>query len=245
MMKFNKWKNKVESGAGAATGKIKRIKLFGTQVLSPSSLPSVIYCTLLIYNPRHKYQDFLRTRWVTKNRIELCHNFADNSYADHRGFRTHLIFAGKRDPEAASVLGATGSGSSFLRFPPSSRPMSHSNHPFAQAQTQSILESHSDRKGTTESSLQVRDDAFRNKAVINHSNSFKSGGKVPFSGDKVPPQGYTSGGGDTVINMPPGSHDPAPGLNLVLDGLSKDCFIIPAACVERFLPAGLTVIIDI
>ena len=34
-----------------------------------------------------------------------------------------------------------------------------------------------------------------------------------------------------------------PGMLEVVAGLSRDCFIIPLACVDRFLPAGLTVII--
>jgi len=32
-----------------------------------------------------------------------------------------------------------------------------------------------------------------------------------------------------------------PGMLEVVAGLSRDCFIIPLACVDRFLPAGLTV----
>jgi len=49
----------------------------------------------------------------------------------------------------------------------------------------------------------------------------------------------------------PGPHQPPlsfigedpgkPGMLEVVAGLSRDCFIIPLACVDRFLPAGLTV----
>lgn len=56
----------------------------------------------------------------------------------------------------------------------------------------------------------------------------------------------SSGIGIPGPHHPPASslygEDPGkPGMLEVVAGLSRDCFIIPLACVDRFLPAGLTV----
>jgi hypothetical protein len=55
-----------------------------------------------------------------------------------------------------------------------------------------------------------------------------------------PPTYYNGHGGPPSTNV---FEDPSgkPGMLEVVAGLSRDCFIIPLACVDRFLPAGLTV----
>lgn len=54
----------------------------------------------------------------------------------------------------------------------------------------------------------------------------------------MPHQGYYNGESSNNVFV-----DGKPGMLEVVAGLSRDCFIIPLACVDRFLPAGLTVII--
>lgn len=89
---------------------------------------------------------------------------------DHRGYRTHLIFAGKRDPEATSgQSGGSQSGSHFYGGHSSSHSLSHSNHPFAQAQQirqppheSAVARS---RKGSRPPNLQVDEDFYARTAA--------------------------------------------------------------------------------
>ncbi|XP_035709003.1 uncharacterized protein LOC110850911 isoform X2 [Folsomia candida] len=216
MMMFNKWKSKGESnGGGAVVGS---------------------------------------TRNITSQ-------LQTNADGDHRGYRTHLIFAGKRDPEAPSgPSGASQSGSHFYGGHSSSHSLSHSNHPFAQAQQirQPPHEPAARRKGSRPPNLQVEEELYArgaNKQVSfgggGGSNAWGGGGgpggAVPSSSSggqphmayQGPPTYYNGHGGAPTTGV---FEDPTgkPGMLEVVAGLSRDCFIIPLACVDRFLPAGLT-----
>ena len=76
--------------------------------------------------------------------------------SDHpRGYRTHLIFAGKRDPEGGAGQNVVSqSGSHYYGAHSTSMSYSsHSNHPFAHAQQQQQIRPHpqpdlSRRKGS-------------------------------------------------------------------------------------------------
>lgn len=69
---------------------------------------------------------------------------------DHRGgYRTHLIFAGKRDQEGGGgSSSAGGSGSHYYLGGSSSPSYSHSTHPFGQAQQLPIRPTTQGRKGS-------------------------------------------------------------------------------------------------
>lgn len=63
------------------------------------------------------------------------------------------------------------------------------------------------------------------------------GGGGSWGASANPPAYYNGAASAAVFEDPAGK----PGMLEVVAGLSRDCFIIPLACVDRFLPAGLTV----
>jgi len=111
------------------------------------------------------------SKWKTKQSESSVPGVTEkDGDGDHRGYRTHLIFAGKRDPEASGgPSGGSQSVSHFYGGHSSSHSLSHSNHPFAQAQQirqpahhESVVSRN--RKGSRPPNLHADED-FYNRAA--------------------------------------------------------------------------------
>ncbi|CAL8109833.1 unnamed protein product [Orchesella dallaii] len=171
---------------------------------------------------------------------------ADKDDGDHRGgYRTHLIFAGKRDPEGAGGHSSVSqSASHYFGGVSTTSFSSHSAHPFGQTQQPLRPTSQDARRKGSRPGL-PDDELYRQS---NKQVSFGAGGGNPVWTATASGLGgggiVSSGIGIPGPHQPPSSvygEDPGkPGMLEVVAGLSRDCFIIPLACVDRFLPAGLT-----